>query len=194
MNAINPTFANVSKTAKELKAMSMAQRLAFAADNEGMTPKGVFFMLQNALHLQNGNPYRIPTTKVTAEDIAKADRIMRKASADLQERVKAHNAKVNPEPEFKDEPKAVKSSKTPRKAGHVERFKLYGASVTSVIRWMGVQGWSFDKAYKALCCKGCDNLADVTIRIQLAAGRKGQRGPAAELHKAQVAELKKLAK
>lgn len=63
-----------------------------------------------------------------------------------------------------------------------KRTALLGRHATAVIRWMGVEGWSFEEAKRTLRRLGVP-VADATIRIQLRAGAKkdADRGPPAEL-------------
>lgn len=71
------------------------------------------------------------------------------------------------------------------------------ASVTSAIRWMGKEGWSFKTCRAVLDNVGLKDVKDNTIRCQVQSGQhhpKGIHGPAADLDKASVAFLKALAK
>lgn len=69
------------------------------------------------------------------------------------------------------------------------REKWFEQSVTSVIRWMGKEGWSLTEAKKAIEKAGVP-YSESTTRAQLLAGRKGERGDPAVLSKAQIKELK----
>ncbi len=77
-------------------------------------------------------------------------------------------------------------------ARSVARGDLMGYSVTSVLRWMGVHGFSFQQARKVLTAHNCGSIADVTVRLQLKAGKDGQRGPAAPLNEGQSKQLKEM--
>lgn len=81
----------------------------------------------------------------------------------------------------------------PKPVRKVTRASLFGYSITAVLRWMGQHGWNFEDAAVVCASCGAAKIADVTIRLQLAAGRKGERGPAAPLTPSQAAQLKKLA-
>lgn len=65
-----------------------------------------------------------------------------------------------------------------------DQNRLFGYHPTAVIRWMGAAGWKFSDAKAAL-----EHLefspADATIRTQLAAGKRGERGAPAKLSKEQ---------
>ena len=62
---------------------------------------------------------------------------------------------------------------------------VFGHKLTSVIRWMGKEGWKFDEARKAM--DGLEiAVADATIRCQLTAGKNGKRGNPAALSPAQA--------
>lgn len=75
------------------------------------------------------------------------------------------------------------------------RFTVYGLAVTAVLRAMGKAGdFSSKGAFAALECLGASGMSMTTVRIQLLAGKNGQRGEPAQLSKKQLAELTKLAK
>ncbi len=61
-----------------------------------------------------------------------------------------------------------------------KRPKIFNHPTTAVIRWMGTDCWDFDEAKTALTEMGAD-VSDITIRIQLRAGKTGDRGPPAKL-------------
>lgn len=73
----------------------------------------------------------------------------------------------------------------------VPRDKLWDFSVTAVIRWMGKERFSFEQCRTALA-KQKITVADATIRAQLLAGRKGERGIPASLTAFQEKELRGL--
>lgn len=79
-----------------------------------------------------------------------------------------------------------KSGSTQPKAG---RSQLFGFSATAVMRWMGANGWDFDKAWAAFAGMGVDDLSETTFKIQLRAGAKGERGEPAAVTAAQAKEL-----
>jgi hypothetical protein len=64
--------------------------------------------------------------------------------------------------------------------GSKKRQVLFGHHVTAVLRWMGTDHWDFNEAKKALS-KLRVYPADPTIRIQLRAGKTGERGEPAPL-------------
>lgn len=68
------------------------------------------------------------------------------------------------------------------------RISLFGFPVTAVIRWMGKDAWDYQDTKKALD-KLQVQVAEATIRAQLRAGVKGERGEPAKLSKADVQEL-----
>lgn len=80
--------------------------------------------------------------------------------------------------------------KAPRKMGKVVRAKVLGYSATAVLRWMGANDWSFEDAGVVMATAGAARISDVTIRLQLKAGKTGQRGPAAPITPAQAKKLK----
>lgn len=69
------------------------------------------------------------------------------------------------------------------------RATLFTYTITAVLRWMGKNGFDFDKAEKALA-KHSITIAPATIRAQLLAGRKGERGDPAPITAEQAEQLK----
>jgi hypothetical protein len=85
----------------------------------------------------------------------------------------------------------VKPSKgTTRK---VTRASVFGYSITAVIRWCGKNGWNFEDTAVMCATNNAAGIADVTIRLQLKAGKDGLRGPAAPITPAQAKQLRKMA-
>lgn len=68
------------------------------------------------------------------------------------------------------------------------RYELFGVSVTAVVRALGKMGWDFDKTQAALKRVGAE-AAEATVRIQLRAGVKGERGEPAKLTADQIKQL-----
>lgn len=71
------------------------------------------------------------------------------------------------------------------------RYDMFGHPVTSVLRWMGKQGWTAKEAEK-VCLKLNCAVAEATVKIQVVAGRKGKRGEPASLTEAQTQQLETL--
>jgi len=61
------------------------------------------------------------------------------------------------------------------------RAKIFNFPVTAVIRAMGAKGWDFTATLIAVTTLGAADISEVTVRLQLSAGRKGQRGTPADL-------------
>lgn len=80
-----------------------------------------------------------------------------------------------------------------KKTSRGVRGKLYGHTFTSVLRWMGKSGMDFASAKKVFDHHKVD-INDTTIKIQLSAGQKGQRGEPAPLTKDEEKSIKALAK
>lgn len=81
----------------------------------------------------------------------------------------------------------VKDGKVVHHGGKAKET-IFGFPMTAVIRWMGVDCWNYDQARTALSFLKI-KIADTTIHAQLRAGRKGERGPPAELSPGQEREL-----
>lgn len=69
-----------------------------------------------------------------------------------------------------------------------QRSELVGHSVTSVLRWMGANGWTLEQAREALKRHNIE-VAEVTLTSQFRGGQLGKRGEPAQLTKEQIAEL-----
>lgn len=58
--------------------------------------------------------------------------------------------------------------------------KIWGHAATSIVRWMGAHNWTEKQASKCLQWQGIE-LSSTTIKIQLRAGLKAERGGPAAL-------------
>lgn len=65
---------------------------------------------------------------------------------------------------------------------------ILGVPATGVVRWMGKRGWDAERACRVVAAFGVD-LAVSTVRTQLGAGAKGERGGPATLTAQQIALL-----
>ena len=63
----------------------------------------------------------------------------------------------------------------------VSRSKIMGHTATSILRWLGHNGYAFDDAKKVCVAFKAEDMSDSTIRAQLSAGRKNKRGGPAKL-------------
>lgn len=70
---------------------------------------------------------------------------------------------------------------------------VFGHAPTGVLRWMGTEGFTFKEARATLDSLGVE-ASDATIRAQLLAGKKGERGAPAPLTDEQKAKLQELRK
>ena len=89
--------------------------------------------------------------------------------------------------------KPVKAKKEVKKSGNV---KLFDHRITSVLRWMGKNDFTFDQAKYCLTELKVGELpfGEGTIGWQLSAGKHGKKGAPAKLTGEQVSQLKGLAK
>lgn len=87
-------------------------------------------------------------------------------------------------------PKKNKTSPAKPAGGKTQRYDVLGHTATAALRFLGKKGWKFDQARKAFDKLGVE-CSDTTIKIQLRAGSKGERGEPAPVTKEQFAELKK---
>jgi hypothetical protein len=81
-----------------------------------------------------------------------------------------------------------KAAAPPRTEGD-GRILMFGHAVTSVIRWMAKDGWTFEEV-QAVMGKNKISVADGTIKTQLGRGRRGKGDPA-DLSKKQILQLKR---
>jgi hypothetical protein len=86
--------------------------------------------------------------------------------------------------------KAEKKSKTARKGGSLG--DIFGFAVTAVIRTLGANGVTIKQMQAILDAKKI-KMPPASVSVQLGFGRNGSDRPLAELSKAQIAELVKLA-
>lgn len=80
----------------------------------------------------------------------------------------------------KEVSKRTTANAEPKKSAGKPRYMLFGYSMGEILRWMGIDGWSIEKATKALAELGCHPAPD-TIRWQLKAGVVGGYGDPAPL-------------
>ena len=66
-----------------------------------------------------------------------------------------------------------------------KRYSIFGFNVTSVVRWMGKDAWTFQQARRAMRKLNLP-VADATLQAQLRAGHIGTRGDPAKLTAEQV--------
>jgi hypothetical protein len=71
------------------------------------------------------------------------------------------------------------------------RYMIFEYNVTSVLRWMGKDGWTFKQARRTMDALGLP-VADATLNAQLRAGVKGERGDPADLDEDEQAKLRRL--
>ncbi len=129
---------------------------------------------------------KIKETRVRIQALADhlGDRVQ-----DLLKSVDAANQKLTDRIE---ELATTRSTAPPKAEGRTEgRSLIFGHSVTSVLRWMGKNLWTFKDARRCLNGLNLSEIAEGTIRAQLQAGRNGERGPAAHITNEQAEELRK---
>lgn len=112
--------------------------------------------------------------------------------AGVAEELEQANAELLAKVEGLEAEKKEKKEAAEQNGEASHRDKLLGHSATAVVRWMGKHHWGYDRA-KAALDHFKVGVAEATVRIQLTAGRRGQRGDPAPLTKEQAAELEKAA-
>lgn len=149
---------------------------------------------------------------IGAEHVTEANRLdrqdaaeTRRKVAELNDMIKTLNARRQGTPEIsltvggtvvEQKPaKPTKAEKQPKAeaAPSVKRVKIFGCAPTAILRWMGKQtgkkAWTAEDALTALTTLGATTLSDATVRIQMKAGAKGERGKPANITPAQAKKL-----
>lgn len=179
----------------------IANKLSKLADAHGMSVRGVckFPDLLEEVGLEEND--------VDPSDIIEAEAKDRMAWAKIQSRVDALNEKIKerekkalerlgaPPPKAKSAPKE-EPSPTPTKQKVKERTgkkaKIFGFPLTAVVRWMGKEGFNYSQVVTVVEHFEFE-VVEVTLKIQLSAGKKGLRGPPADLTLSQERQLHKIA-
>lgn len=203
---------HLDSTKPENGKPSLAAFIAKLADQHGINPADVpgHQPCQEALR-------KAKVAKVSPATLHEARILHRQGIQQTMAKVAQHNAKVMDRmmeeiistppassPEEKQTQAAIskavkelvrivpetKAAKPQATTGQSKRVAIFGHAATAVIRAMGVQGFSFEEARKGMDRVGGQGIADATIKIQLAAGKKGERGDPAKLTAAQIATLK----
>lgn len=125
---------------------------------------------------------------------AAMDKMAEAQEAELAELAAAQEA-VDKDIEEVAAEQAEETPAEPQSNGKANRFTVFDHSATAVLRAMGKEGggWNAKGVLAAMEEKGASGLSLTTVRIQLLAGKKGQRGEPAPLTKKEIAELTKLA-
>lgn len=100
----------------------------------------------------------------------------------------AQTAKEYAGPRLADTVKAATGGDVPVQPTSGRGATILGVPATGVVRWMGKAGWDADRACRVVAAFGVD-LAVSTVRTQLGAGAKGERGGPAALTTEQIALL-----
>lgn len=132
--------------------------------------------------------FKIDAELVSAAVLQEAITLFRRMAPRLEPDAKLlrHLAGEQPESQH-DIPSPVPQPKQTRKAF---RFQLFGYSVTSVLRYMGLHGWTYEDAAVAMASCGAAAISNATIRTQLQWGRTKIGGAAAPLTSSQAKQLK----
>ena len=173
---------------------TVAQRLALAADRHGLWAKDA------ARFADIRAEFDLPESELTDAVIEEAHAIGRANMRLLQARIAARNEAIESKGTtvtaviegVKVEARVYKAEPKRRKTG--TRALIFGHSVTAVLRWMGTQDWNWEDAALAVETLGGKKVADSTVRIQLNAGRKGERGTPAPITSSQAKQLRNAAK
>jgi hypothetical protein len=171
----------------EIRA-ELAVRIAALADHYGIYPHHV---KEDAAILAE---QRIDAAELTVEVMTHADRLFQKAINETLAKADRFNGYARSgstsavvTEEYKDAP-AEKKERAPR---IVHRARVFDYSVTAVLRWMGKNGWDVEDAFAAVTdISGEYGLSMSTVKIQLLAGKKGQRGEPAPITPSQAKTLK----
>lgn len=170
--------------------MDVATRIADYADRTGVAPEHVCdrtWMLEEA---------GVDPNAVTSKTRFDAHRLFRERIDALIGRYQVSALQVAQVWEEEH----VEAERKERRRGNGDgvvrrrRQKIMGYPVTAVLRWMGANKWDEEEALAALTSFGVYDISDITIRLQLTAGRKGERGDPAPITKSQAKTLRQAAK
>jgi hypothetical protein len=90
---------------------------------------------------------------------------------------------------------AKKASKKPAAAAVAQRASILGHSATSVIKWMGKQGFTSEQAQNAIAKLATGEVKPSTVATALSDGKNPKyNGNAATLSAAEIKQLKAAAK
>lgn len=147
---------------------SPAQVVAELAEREGLTEQYVVTRCPELLLAVGLDPGRLPP-----DTVARAKRINQLAMRALVSRYNGH------------EPSHARGEVD------ISRDEIFGFDIRSVVRWMGLDGWSLEEAYPVLDRFNCD-LSDVTIEQYLRDGRRGVGREPAPLSSGQQETLREM--
>jgi hypothetical protein len=177
------------------KIKRIEQRLADAADREGMTVEDI------ARRSDLCETYGVDQSQLTGALVHRAHELLRAQITETMQRLAAlYHQRGTPDPDTESDElesrlarldKKKPKKKRPATSGAKARTKVFGHPVTAVLRWMGKRNWSVEEAQKALKHFGAE-AASSTCKIQLKAGKTGSRGEPAKLTRNQSKKLKEL--
>ncbi len=178
---------------------TIAAQIATIADKEAYT---INYVANSSELLAAYGVDTVTVSQNLSQVVAAASLLFREAINHTLAVVRKHNAKVHSEPTYNIPVtqieiggKTAATPKLPRATVKPVRAQIFGYSVTAVLRWMGANGWEFGAAVTA--CENmaqCYKLSDVTVRLQLKAGKDGTRGPAAPVTPSQAKSLRNASK
>ncbi len=132
---------------------------------------------------------------ITESVIIEAQRLDRELADSIRNRIERIHTMTGYVPPLRNSTSTKSSTAQPSASTKPEgkRVKIYGHSVTAVIRWMGSKEWSYDDALKVLKHFGI-NVVKVTITSQLHIGSEGivKLGEPARLTPEQANDLFKI--
>jgi len=139
-----------------------------------------------ALECSGIDPQQVhPADGATADDLQRAPIVrLKRLLEERNERILAAQAL-----EWDDPPEVPTPIDSDAPAPKVKVKKLWGFPATAIIRWMGKEEFKFPEA-KQVCATLNLDVADATIRAQLSAGKKGERGDPAKLNQTQIDKIK----
>lgn len=160
---------------------TLAELLAVAADRHGLHPEDVVRFEDIR------DEFDIPAS-VPAETIEEAHLIMCRNLRRLKQMI---GQKTTEKPSA-----SVHVPVAPNRPKTGARALVFGKySVTSVLRWMGAQrNWDPNDAALAVETLTLKKVSDITVRLQMAAGITGARGPAAPVTEQEAIELREATK
>jgi len=127
---------------------------------------------------------------LTMPIIERAHEVTREQMARMQRKLAAINARSLESPVAATPDAFTAPARSPKREASGKQVKLFDQSVTAVLRAMGKQGgWKAEDALLAIETLCEKKFSITTVRLQLKAGSKGERGEPATLTSAQFKKL-----
>lgn len=191
VNAADREGVTVTDLATDLKALKRNR-----ISRKKLTPAIIHRASELARQLMDATMARVHSINSQSAEIQGSD-VMATATKEPKAKKATKETKVAKAEKPAKETKPVKEAKAKREP----KLKVFGKySATSVIRWMASKGWKFEDIVAVLEQVDAEKVKDVTVRIQMSAGKKfketgeSAHGAPAEITAKEAKELNALRK